>query len=147
MGININPSGDSVVCYLYPAAGIPPRTELCIACRSTGGWIPTSGIGGEIVYTNRDESCNFHVKFRNSLIGHERTCKVGASATARCDEGERERVWQMSKEELDHKANNEVVIVVKCLYGEEAADAAFCRHWSGVTFKSGYLRKRGKVPV
>ena len=134
---HVNASHDADVCYLYPAADIPPRTELCIASRSAGGWIPTSGINGEIVYTNRDESRHFCIRFRNSLMRHERTCTVRANAAS--DGGD--ATWQISKEELDHKANNEIVIVIDRLRGKEAAKAALCRHRSEVTFKSGYLLK------
>jgi len=76
----------------------------------------------------------------------ERTCKVEANTTACSDAGTNDSVWQVSKEELDHKANNEIVIVFRCLHGEEAAEAALCRIRSGVTFKSGYLLKKGKPP-
>ena len=73
-----DPHNNSVCYHLYPPSKIPPLTEIFVACRSSGGWIPISGIQGYIVYTNRDESLTLNIQFSNHLVGHERKFKVEA---------------------------------------------------------------------
>ena len=116
-----DPTSGTVSYQLYPPSEIPPRTEIAIACRSRGGWMATSGIAGEIVYTDRDESWVFSIKFRNPLIGHDRECKVEANYFPNDDTenaiasiAENKKLWQISKVELDLKSNNEFIITMKC---------------------------------
>jgi hypothetical protein len=129
-----DPNNQAVSYQLYPPSEIPPRTEVVIACRSRGGWWATSGIEGEITYTNRDESWIFSIKLHSPLIGHERTCKVKAVNTS--DLGTQEEglldvkecnnsqmYWQISKDELDVKANNEVIVTISC-QGRDISDSS-----------------------
>ena len=121
-----DPTNNSVTYQMYPPSEIPPRTEIAIACRSRGGWIATSGIDGEIVYTDRDESWIISIKFRNPLIGHDRECKVDANYFTKDETGnaiatviENKKFWDISKVELDHKSNNEFVITMNCCNNPE----------------------------
>ena len=113
-----DPNNNAVCHHLYPPSEIPPQSEVVVACRSGGGWIPTSGIQGELVYTNRDETWVFNIKFCNSLAGHGRRCTVEAN----CILQDNIHQWQMSKDELDHKANNEFVVTISCLHGQTEAN-------------------------
>jgi hypothetical protein len=137
-----DPKGSAVYHYLYPGTEIPPWTEVAVVARNKGGWVPTSGILGKIVYTNRDESWSFRISFRNELIGGVRKCQVEASYTDKRGDsstvGEgNDGYWQISKEEIDRKANSEVVITIELLNGEDAARA----ETEHVVIKSGVLLK------
>jgi hypothetical protein len=130
-------------CHLYPPSEIPPRTEIVIACRSRGGWIPTSGISGKIVYTNKDESWTFNIKFRNPLVGHDRKCRVDANPSLHCEEenvaasDKKHKVhWQISKDELDLKSNNEFIITISSVCEQEGSDGALVQHHSGVSLQN-----------
>lgn len=143
-----NPNESSVACHLYPVTEIPPRSEVIIAARSGGSaWVPTSGIKGEIVYTNRDESWNFKISFRNALIGNIRRCRVDAFPVSSGDDSVSlnmvdERYWQISKEELDRKANNELLVTIDCLQGEQAAVESTVKQNAQLILKKGVLSKR-----
>jgi len=119
--LKANDPHENLVCYhLYPGTEIPPRTEVLVAARSGGGgWVPTSGIDGEIVYTNRDESWNFKIFFRNSRVRKIRKCRVEAYPTIGYPT-ETKTKWHIYKDELDRKANNEIVISIDISQGEEA---------------------------
>jgi len=114
-----DPHCNSACYHLYPGTEIPPRTELLVAARSNGGWVATSGVEGEIVYTNRNESWNFKIYFRNSLVRKIRRCRVEASPMIGYPT-ESKTNWNISKDELDRKANNEIVISINTLQEEEA---------------------------
>jgi PH domain len=138
-----NSHGDSVCHQLYPVSEIPPRTEVVVAARSGGGWVPTSGIEGEIVYTNRDETWAFRATFRNELIKNKRRCQVQASnvgggGSDSDNSQEQNQYWKVSREELDGKANNEVVITIDVTRGDKAVKAA---RLSERLLKSGFLLK------
>ena len=115
---------------LYPPSEIPPKSEIVVACRSRGGWLPTSGIKGELLYTNRHESWAFRIKFHNHLIGNDRKCKVEAYPTRNFDGEEKELFsknmnrWELIKDELDVKANNEFIVTIKC-FKENAQGATY----------------------
>ena len=127
---------------LYPPSEIPPKSEIVVACRSRGGWLPTSGIKGEILYTNRDESWTFRIKFHNHLIGHDRKCKVEAYPTLNCNNEERDLLksenvncWELTKDELDVKANNEFIVTIKCLneFAQGATHKSLLKNLPGTT--------------
>lgn len=167
--INANDPLNNNVCYhLYPGSEIPPRTEIVVAARNAGGWIPTSGIEGELVYTNRDESWAFNIKFRSELVRSFRRCQVKAYRTndkpdgnddendddknndsagdddnADNDESE-DQYWQISKDEVDRKANNEVVISIDVLRGVEATKAELSERQSQINLMAGYLQLQKK---
>jgi hypothetical protein len=138
--IAVNDPNNHLVSYqLYPPSEIPPRTEVVIACRSRGGWLATSGIEGEIVYTNKDESWIFSIKLHNPLIGHGRTCKVKATDASHLDTQEKDLLevkelnesqthWQISKDELDVKSNNEVIVTISCAQGYDVSDPSLLPH-------------------
>jgi len=151
----VDPNNHTTVCYhLYPGTEIPPRTEIVVAARSGGVWLPTSGIEGEIVYTNRDESWIFCIRFRNQLFGNVRKCPVEATHVGRREpshsaddeyekaEAHQHQYWEISKDELDRKANNEVVISIDALNGGEAKQAA---RQSLVSLKKGLLLKNSNT--
>jgi PH domain len=140
-----NAHGDSVCHQLYPVSEIPPRTEVVVAARSGGGWVPTSGIEGEIVYTNRDETWAFKTTFRNELIKNRRRCQAQAShlggsgmSDSEHDVSEQDQYWKVSREELDGKANNEIIITIGVSRGDEAVKAA---RLSERSLKAGFLLK------
>jgi PH domain len=122
-----DPKGSTVCHYLYPGTEIPPWTEVAVAARNKGSWVPTSGISGKIVYTNRDETWSFRISFSNELITGVRKCQVEASYldkrgdNSTVGEGGNDGYWQITKEEIDRKANCEVVITIELLNGEDAA--------------------------
>mmetsp|Transcript_6259 Transcript_6259/g.15577 ORF Transcript_6259/g.15577 Transcript_6259/m.15577 type:complete len:797 (+) Transcript_6259:113-2503(+) len=136
---------DNFVCYhLYPGTEIPPRTEVAVVARSGGGWVPTSGIEGEIVYTNRNGSWVFRIKFVNQLVGNLRRCQVQAMP-AEEESSEKgygtDEYWKISRDEIDRKANCEVVISIDVLRGQDAVKAASKERQSQVCIKSGLLLK------
>lgn len=140
----MDPQNNSVSYHLYPGTEIPPRTEVVVAARSGGGWVPTSGIEGELVYTNRDGSWIFRVKFVNQLVGNVRMCKVQAIPAGEDTADNYNHngpCWKISRDEIDRKANNEVVISFEKLQGKEALEAASERHQSQLCLKSDYLLK------
>jgi hypothetical protein len=51
----------------------------------------------------------------------------------------------ISKDEVDHKANNEIIITIKCIRGKQASELAFQRHQSELILKSGYLQLGNKI--
>mmetsp|Transcript_17645 Transcript_17645/g.40639 ORF Transcript_17645/g.40639 Transcript_17645/m.40639 type:complete len:524 (-) Transcript_17645:252-1823(-) len=138
-----DPHGIPHCFHLYPGTEIPPKTEALVAARSGGGWFPTSGVAGKILYTNYDESWTFEVSFRNDLIGNVRRCRVKAYPTNGGDEDlprsreEYKQYWKISKNEYDGKANNEIVISVDVFRGGDATRASFRQRplKSGSVFK------------
>ena len=144
-----DPHGNSLCFHLYPGSEIPPRTEVLVAARSRGGWFPTSGIDGKIVYTNYDESWTFEVAFRNDLVGNVRRSSVKAYPTSGEDEdriGPNEKskqFWQISKDEYDAKANNEIVISFDALHGE-STKVSYRQSQSTLTLKNGFVFKKGR---
>lgn len=142
----VDPSNNPVSYHLYPVTEIPPRTEVIVVARSGGGWVPTSGIEGEIVYENRDESWIFRISFRNELLRNVRTCQVQASRLAGANDAPdggniSEQFWQISREELDCKSNNEILVSIDVVRGEDAKKAAHDFHQSHMTLKAGFLLK------
>lgn len=135
--------------HLYPGAEIPPRTEVIVAARSRGGWLPTSGISGKIVYTNYDESWTFEVSFRNDLIGNVRRSSVKAFPTSGVNEesiGSNEnskQYWQISKDEYDAKANNEIAISFDAFHSVDTK-VSFRQRQSTLILKTGVLSKKGR---
>lgn len=73
------------------------------------------------MYTNLDESWNFKITFRNSRVRKIRRCRVEAYPTIGYPT-ESKTKWQIHKDELDRKANNEIVISIDIISqeGEEA---------------------------
>lgn len=140
-----DPSGNVVCHHLYPSTEIPARSEICIASRTRGRWVPTSGILGQIVYVNRDETWSFRVDFHNGLVGGSRRCQVEAVELDGVDSGKdpdsAHQYWQISREELDRKANSEVVVSIDYAQGKEAEKAEFERRQSERLLKSGFLLK------
>lgn len=132
-------------CYhLYPGTEIPPRTEVIIAARNIGGWaLPTSGIEGEIMYTNRDESWTFRISFSNQRLRNVRKCQVQTTQVGggSDDMTEDEQYWKIEKDELDLKANNEVAVTIDRLQGGAAVRASFDYRQSLLTLKTGFLLK------
>ncbi|CAB9525375.1 expressed unknown protein [Seminavis robusta] len=142
--------------YFYPVSEIPSRAEVVIVARSGGSnWIPTSGIDGEIVYENRDETWSFRIVFRNELVKNKRRCHVqathvGASSThddaddthgSSSEDDAAEQYWQIRRDELDRKANNEVLVTIDGWRGGDARKAAHDHRRSSVSLKSGFLLK------
>ncbi len=144
-----DPHGNSLCFHLYPGSEIPPKTEVLVAARSRGGWLPTSGIDGKIVYTNHDETWTFEVAFRNDLLGNIRRCRVKAYETSVGDEDaigpseHTKQFWQISKDEYDAKANNEIAISFDALHGEPTK-LSYRRSQSTLTLKTGVVYKKGR---
>jgi hypothetical protein len=144
-----DPRGSPQTFHLYPGTEIPPRTEVLVAARSRGGFLPTSGIAGKIVYTNYDESWTFEVHFRNDLIGNVRRSSVKAYPKSGTDDNSiatserNEQSWQISKDEYDAKANNEIAISFDALHGE-STKPSFLSRQSTLTLKSGLVFKKGR---
>jgi hypothetical protein len=156
-----DPDTNATVSYhLYPSTEIPPRSEIVVAAKNTArGWIPTSGVEGEIVYSNLKETWLFRIKFSNQLVRKLRTCQVTAthvgnnkSATAtegmdkhnddgNDDDDDENPFWNVRKDELDIKANNEVAISIDVLRGERGRQAALDHRQSHTILKSGFLLK------
>ena len=139
-----DPHNNSVCYHLYPVTEIPARTEVVIAARNNGGWVPTSGVSGKIVYTNRDESWVFEITFNNMLVRNVRKCQVQAIHTNGSDDDDEDgtdQYWQISKTEIDPKINNEVAISIDVLRGEQANKAAAEHRHSQVSLKTGFLLK------
>lgn len=149
-----DPHNASVCYHLYPGTEIPPRSEVVVAARNSGGFLPsmTSGIEGEIVYTNRDETWFLTIKFSNQLVRKIRKVQVAASHVgettkdnAKDDDGDGilkdEQFWIITKRELDIKANSEVVIAMDMLRGEQGKKAKIRKQQSLLTLKSGFLSK------
>jgi len=147
-------NGTPVCHFLYPITEIPPRTEVVIATRSNGGWVPTSGIEGDIVYTNRDETWSFRINFFNELLKSKRKCQVqalykGDVDIASDDGGDgdgnngsiRDQYWQISRDEVDRKANNEVIVTIDVTRGGEAVKA----RQSETALKAGFLLKKSAL--
>eukprot|EP00546_Thalassionema_frauenfeldii_P020259 CAMPEP_0178895552 /NCGR_PEP_ID=MMETSP0786-20121207/656_1 /TAXON_ID=186022 /ORGANISM="Thalassionema frauenfeldii, Strain CCMP 1798" /LENGTH=796 /DNA_ID=CAMNT_0020565807 /DNA_START=43 /DNA_END=2429 /DNA_ORIENTATION=+ len=135
--------GSAVVHQLYPGTEIPPRTEILIASRGKGRLVPTSGIDGTVVYTNRDESWVFRISFRNELLNvrNGRRCEVKAIPCGKDFQVKAEQHWKISKDEFDRKANNEVAVSIDLLEGAEAAKADYTRRQSKISLKAGFLLK------
>lgn len=137
----------AIIYHLYPISEIPPRTEVVIAARSNGAWLPTSGIDGEIVYMSQDESWRFRISFSSGLIIHNRKCHVEALVASGSDresssaedssDANPNEVWHISREELDQKANSEFLITIDVHRGQ----AAQSLRKSSALVKSGYLMK------
>ena len=150
-----DPQGNNINYHLYPGTELPPKTEVLVAARSGGAWFPTSGIDGKIVYTNRDESWNFKVSFRNNLIGNVRRCRVEAyrmnesdDSSVKFNEEEEDReYWQISKDEYDSKANNEIIVCFDVLHGDEASKASFRQRRSSMIVKTGFLKRKMRFPL
>lgn len=145
-----DPHGNPHCFHLYPGTEIPPKTEVLVAARSRGAWFPTSGIAGKLVYTNYDESWTFEVSFRNDLVGNVRRCRVKASTTKGADEDSirprrgTQQFWQISKDEYDAKANNEIAISFDALHSE-STKTSFRRRQSALTLKNGVIFKKGRL--
>lgn len=140
-----DPENRSVCYHLYPSTEVPPRSEIVVAARNTGVWIPTSGIDGEIVYTNRDETWMFRIKFSNHLLQKVRKCQVEATRVRGGDDdddgddGAGHKFWSIAKDELDIKANNELVITMDVLMGERGRKATLEHRHSQRMLKTGFL--------
>lgn len=135
-------NGNNVCHYLYPGTEIPPWTEVAVAARNKGGLLPRSGISGTIVYTNLDETWSFRISFRNELISGVRKCQVEASFQDKLGDSStvgdgNDTYWKIRKDEIDRKANSEVVIMIEQLRGEDAAKA----EEEEIIVKSGVLLK------
>lgn len=145
-----DPHGKPTCFHLYPGTEIPPRTEVLVAARSRGRWFSISGIKGKIVYTNYDESWTFEVAFRNDLVGNIRRSSVKAYATSGEDEDaigpneKRKQYWQISKDEYDAKANNEIAITFDALH-TESTKMSYRQSQSSLTLKSGVVFKKGRL--
>jgi hypothetical protein len=143
----VDPTNKSVCYHLYPGTEIPPRSEIVIAAQNTGRFVPTSGIQGEVVYTNKDESWMFRIKFSNPLLGSARTCSVQASNLKNDDDNGDDlkenhvQFWRIEKQELDIKANNEVIVAIDALTGDAGRRAALSHRHSHRTIKNGFLMK------
>jgi hypothetical protein len=139
----IDPNNSTLCYHLYPGTEIPPRSELVVAARNNTGWGGlTSGIEGEIVYTNRDESWVFRIKFSNQRVPIKvRKCKVLATYVGDTGGEAEEHFWTISKTELDIKQNNEILIAMDVLLGEQGKRAALSHRKAQVTLKSGLLLK------
>ena len=149
----VNPqTGNDQVTMFYPGSEVPPRSEVLVVARSNGSdWFATSGIRGTLVYTNRDESWTFIIRFRNNQIGNVRRCRVEALRTNKNDEQDEhnddmdagnDECWQITKDEYDSKANNEVVVCFELLHGTDASKACTQRRQSNVVIKTGCLFKK-----
>ena len=141
-----NNSSNDAPYHLYPGTEIPPRTEVVIVARSKGGrWMAMSGIDGDLVYTNRSETWTFRIRFCNERFAPVRRCDVKASRVTQKNEEEdnslTEPFWQMSREELDRKQNNEVVVSIDMLKGDAATYAAMSHRQSQTVLKVGMLLK------
>lgn len=120
-----------VVHALYPASEIPAHSEVVLAARNSGSnWVPTSGVAGELVYTNRDETWVFKVQFTNPILVNRRPrqCRVAATRSRRhlCDtnfDQKHEQFWTIERKEMDVKSNSETVIIVSLHKGEEGRTA------------------------
>ncbi|KAG7362822.1 PH domain containing protein [Nitzschia inconspicua] len=143
----IDENNHSVCYHLYPSTEIPPRSEIVIAARNTGGWIPTSNVDGEVVYTNKDESWFFRIKFANHLLLSSRNCHVKA-IHVESEQGHDyeedlldDKFWSIEKKELDIKANNEVQVVINAVNGKPGRRALKSHRESQRSIKSGFLYK------
>ena len=136
--------------HLYPGTEIPPRTEVLVAARSRGGWLPTSGIDGKLVYTNYDETWTFEVSFRNDLVGNVRRSNVKAYLTNGIDQNsteasvDRNQFWQISKDEYDAKANNEIAISFDAFHDMTATKTSFRLKHAALTLKNGFVFKKAR---
>jgi len=145
--LNTRDKDGNAACYhLYPVSEIPPRTEVVIAARSSTPWVGTSGILGEIAYTNRNQSWEFRISFRNERrisMRQSRQCQVKATMLVEKakNEAEPNPYWQIERDEIDRKANNEVVVSIDVRRGGEALKAALSHRQSQRILKSGYLLK------
>jgi len=127
--------GEKCTFQLYPPSEIPPHSEAIIAAQNNGRWLATSGIDGEICYTNRSETWKFRIRFRNELLRKVRSCHVQAIHIEQEDDDDdsndgededrkvlgrmKDQHWTISKEELDIKANNELLIKINAKQGIE----------------------------
>ncbi|KAL7536018.1 hypothetical protein ACHAWF_005340 [Thalassiosira exigua] len=112
-------SGENSVSYhLYPCSQIPPQSEVVVAARCNGKWLALSGIRGEVCYTNREETWMFQIKFSNELLQRVRSCRVMATYIGDDEENEDE-LWVISKNEIDIKANNEILIEMDVMRGKK----------------------------
>lgn len=156
--------------HFYPSSEIAPHTEVVMVARSGGGWVPTSGIGGQIVYTNRQQTWTFHVKFANELVRGGRHVHVQANPTGK-NENSNEihpslslqpstassmddtsqinkndlQHWQITRQELDRKANNEILVSIRVQKRQDDIDDDAAIYSSGRYTKSplkcGFLQK------
>jgi len=135
-----DPSGGAVCHHLYPGTEIPPRSEVVVAARNVGvGWVPLSGIEGEIVYTNRTGSWLFRIKFGNHRVRRNlRSCQVFA---VRGNNDTDDQFGNITKDELDIKSNNEIAVSMDVLRGEEGRKAELVHRHSQATVKTGILLK------
>ena len=107
---------------LLPPDQILPRTEVVVAARSTGSLVPTSGVEGRLLYEARqDESWTFEVDFKNFLISSKRSVRVRASQAGGDGAALRRTAttamtWEIQKDELDRKENNEAIVRVQSMY-------------------------------
>jgi hypothetical protein len=139
-----DPNNNPVCYHLYPSTEIPPRSEIVVAAKNSGGWIPTSGVEGEIVYSNRDETWLFRIKFSSHLLQKTRKCYVEASRVGGRPDDDGElgpKFWSITKDELDIKANYEVVITTDVLEGARGRKAALNHVHSQTALKNGFLLK------
>ena len=129
---------------LYPVSEIPPRSEVVIAARCNRGALIILPhqflIQGEIVYVNKsDESNTFTITFQNGVMMTNRYCNVDISrnqtstpvvddetvpdddmTNATSQDTALASWWDISKQEIDLKSNNEVVITIGVKRGMEA---------------------------
>jgi hypothetical protein len=140
-----DPNNHSVCYHLYPSTEIPPRSEIVIAARNNGGWLPTSNVEGEVVYANKDESWMFRIKFSNHLLQSNRSCHVKAVHVEPENEDEEDllddKFWTIEKKELDIKANNEIQVVINAVHGKKGRRAILSHRESQRSLKSGFLYK------
>jgi hypothetical protein len=135
---------------LLPPDQIPPRTEVVIAARSTGSLVPTSGVEGRLLYASqRDESWTFEIDFKNLLVSSKRSVRVQASQSGGGGGGGDEMrrtattavVWEMKKNELDRKENNEVIVTISQVKGQEAWELRSMQAEANRVIKQGTLWK------
>jgi hypothetical protein len=136
-----DPNNHSVCYHLYPSTEIPPKSEIVIAARNNGTWIiPSSNVMGEVVYTNKDESWLFRIKFANQLMQNHRSCRVKAEYIDQ-DGEETDQFWSIEKKELDIKANNEILVTINAVGGERGRKAVMRQLRSQRSLLHGYLQK------
>lgn len=142
-------SASAVVHTLYPGSEIPAHSEVVIAAHNTGShWMPTSGVEGELVYTTKDESWVFCVKFSNPVMVHRkpRQCQVTATRAVRQQTGgfdmeKQQQFWTIERTEVDVKANSEVIVTIQLHRGEDGRRAELLHQQSQEKLQSGYLLK------
>jgi hypothetical protein len=63
------------------------------------------------------------------------------------EEEEGREYWQISKDEYDSKANNEIVVCFDVLHGVEASKASFRQRQSSIIVKNGFLKRKLRFPL